>query len=30
VSLGLAVDKRFPMKEVPTYGAAQVAGAVFP
>jgi aquaporin Z len=28
VSLGLAVAKRFPMREVPTYAAAQVSGAV--
>jgi aquaporin Z len=28
VSLGLAVAKRFPMREVPAYAAAQVAGAV--
>src|SRR6186713_2333639 len=28
VSLGLAVAKRFPMREVPAYVAAQVAGAV--
>src|SRR6476660_2297742 len=28
VSLGLAVAKRFPLREVPTYVAAQVAGAV--
>jgi aquaporin Z len=28
VSLGLAVGKGFPMRDVPTYAAAQVAGAV--
>lgn len=28
VSLGLALGKRFPMREVPTYVAAQVAGAI--
>ena len=28
VSLGLAVGKRFPMREIPAYVAAQVAGAV--
>lgn len=28
VSVGLAVGKRFPMREVPTYVAAQVAGAI--
>src|SRR5262245_34286896 len=28
VSVGLAVGKRFPMREVPTYVVAQVIGAV--
>ena len=28
VTVGLAVGKRFPMREIPTYIAAQVAGAV--
>src|SRR6187399_1775851 len=28
VSLGLAVAKRFPLREVPVYMAAQVAGAI--
>jgi len=29
VSVGLAVAKRFPLKELPAYVAAQVAGAIF-